>query len=70
MRVGRAKRRWLQWGRYAAATQTLANRSRGWGADIHSGQAKAYESVMHARRWVPRGVRAPWYPRWMTGERR
>lgn len=66
MRVGRAKRRWLRWGRYVAATQSRASRSRGWGTECHAGQIRAYGDVMYARRWAPIGARTPWYPSWMT----
>lgn len=65
MRASRAKRRWLRWGRYVNATQTRANRSRGWGTDIHTGQARAYSDVMYARRYAPIGLRVVWYPRWV-----
>lgn len=65
MRVSRAKRRWLRWGRYVAATQTRANRGRRWGTDIHVGQTKAHYDVMHARRYAPIGLRVVWYPRWV-----
>lgn len=69
MRVSRAKRRWLRWCRYVDKTQTLANRSRGWGTDAHTGQAKAYADVMYAGRWVPNGIRPVWYPSWGTVRR-
>lgn len=66
MRASRAKRRWLAWCRYVAATQTQASPGRHWGTGIHTGQARAYQGVMYARRAAPRGVRTPFYPRWAT----
>lgn len=64
MNASKAKRRWIAWCRYVAATGTKANRSRGWGTDAHNGQAKAYHDHMFAGRSYPRGVRVPYYPRW------
>lgn len=64
MRVSRAKRRWLAWCRYVDATQTRANPRRHWGTDVHTGQARAYQDVLYARRAAPHGVRTPLYPRW------
>lgn len=66
MNASRAKRRWLAWGRYVAATGTMANRSRGWGTDAHTGQAKAYQDCMYARRSCSRGVRVVYYPPWIA----
>jgi len=64
MNAARARRRWLAWCRYVNATQTQANRSRGWGTDIHAGQAKAYQDYTFAGRAAPRGARLVYYPRW------
>jgi hypothetical protein len=64
MNVARVKRRWLRWCRYVDKTQTRADRSRGWGTDIHTGQSKAYDGVTYAKRYVPIGLRVVWYPRW------
>jgi hypothetical protein len=64
VRVNRAKRRWLRWCRYIDKTQSMANGSRKRWTEIHVGQAKAFEDVMHARRYAPIGVRVVWYPKW------
>jgi hypothetical protein len=64
MNASRAKRRWMAWCRYVAATGTQADRSRAGGTDIHTGQVKAYQGHMFARRSYPRGVRVPYYPKW------
>lgn len=66
MNARRAHRRWLRWGRYVAATGTMANRLRGWGTDTHTGQAKAYHDCMFAGRANPAGIRVPYYPPWVT----
>ncbi len=65
MRVGKAKRRWMRWARYVAATGSEASGRRAWGGESHDGQAKAYQDVMYARRAAPRGVRVAWYPQWI-----
>jgi hypothetical protein len=64
VRVAKAKRRWIRWCRYVAATGTQANPHRSYGSMTHEGQAKAYEDVMYARRYAPIGVRVVWYPKW------
>jgi hypothetical protein len=64
VRVSRAKRRWLRWCRYVATTQTRANPTRHRATDAHNGQVNAYADYMYAHRWVPRGVRYVWYPKW------
>lgn len=67
MNASRAKRRWIRWCRYVAATQTRTS-SRSF-AGTHNGQAKAYADVMYARRYAPIGIRVPWYPRWGSADR-
>lgn len=64
MRVSRAKRRWLRWCRYIQRTQSQANAHSKWGTYAHDGQARAYSDAMYAKRYYPKGVREPWYPRW------
>lgn len=70
MNASKAKRRWLAWCRYVAATNTRANSSRLWGLDVHHGQSKAYQDHMFARRSWPRGARVPYYPKWAHGSHR
>jgi hypothetical protein len=62
MNASKARRRWMRWCRYVAATQSVTTNKNY--AGTHAGQVKAYSDVMYARRYAPIGVRAPWYPRW------
>lgn len=66
MNASKAKRRWMAWARYTVATGTKANRSRGFGTDLHNGQAKAYQDCTFARRAYPRGARVVYYPSWIA----
>jgi hypothetical protein len=63
MRVNKAKRRWLRWARYMAATGTRTGSS--WYGGYHRGSTKAYEDVSKAKRYAPIGLRSPYYDRWM-----
>jgi len=63
MNAAKAKRRWLRWCRYVAATGTKAGPYGGY----HSGHAKAYDNHMFAGRYAPIGARVPYYPRWSWG---
>ena len=62
MNANRARRRWLKWCRYVDRTQTIPAGK--WGSGVHAGQAKAFEGVMYAQRYYPKGLRPVWYPRW------
>ena len=72
MRVSRAKRRWLRWCRYVAATQSETNPTGAWiSSGIHAGQAKAYHGLTFANRYYSarpgytrRSARNVWYPKW------
>lgn len=63
MRVARAKRRWVKWCRYVAKTQSQTSPHRHL-SSAHRGQVDAYADYMFARRYVPRGARYVWYPKW------
>lgn len=60
MNASKAKRRLLQWHRYLAATRSMPNHKSS--AGCHYGHSKAYSDYMFARRWAPKGLRAPWGP--------
>lgn len=60
MNASKARRRWIKWCRYLAATGTQANRFAG----LHNGQARAYQDLTFAGRAYPRGARYVYYPRW------
>lgn len=64
MNAAKAKRRWLAWCRYVAATGTTPEGSRRRLRGVHAGQAKAYQDHIFAGRSWPRGARAPYYPTW------
>lgn len=65
MNANKAKRRWLRWCRYVAATQSESGLHGKWKTGgIHAGQAKAYQDYAFAQRAYPRGARLVWYPAW------
>jgi len=65
MRVSRAKRRLLRWQRYTARTGSHPANWRLGGS--HTGHVKAFSDVTYAQRYVPIGIRQPWFPLWATG---
>lgn len=68
MRVSRAKRRLVRWYRYVQRTGSVCNNSRY--AQYHRGHIDAYADVTFAKRWVPKGIRAPWSPTSRPGNER
>lgn len=63
MRVSRAKRRWIKWCRYVDKTQSRTSLA-ALRSGAHLGQVDAYADYMFAHRYVPRGARYVWYPKW------
>ena len=63
MRVNKAKRRWLRWARYVAKTGSApSNKNLG---GYHRGHSRAYSDAGTAHTWAPKGIRSPYFARWM-----